>query len=62
MHLVNYKNYLMYGDMVRNHEKKVVYVPGDITPNNIDDHIDAITNILKDGIETEYVHNSKITI
>ena len=62
MHLVNYKNYLMYGDMVRNHEKKVVYVPGDITPNNIDDHIDAITNILKDGIETEYVHNTKITI
>ena len=62
MHLVNYKNYLMYADMVMNHEKKVVYVPKDITPNNIDDHIDAITNILKDGIETPYVHNTKITV
>ena len=62
MHLVNYKNYLMYADMVMNNEKKVVYVPKDITPNNIDDHIDAITNILKDGIETPYVHNTKITV
>lgn len=62
MHLQNYKNYLMYSDMVKNHEKKIVYVPEDITHNNIDDHITAITNILKDGIETQYVHNTKITV
>lgn len=62
MHLENYKNYLMYADMVKNHEKKIVYVPKEITRDTIDDHITAITNILKDGIETEYVHNTKITI
>lgn len=62
MHLENYKNYLMYADMVKNHEKKIVYVPKEITRDTIDDHTTAITNILKDGIETEYVHNTKITI
>ena len=62
MHLENYKNYLMYADMVRNHEKKIVYVPKEITRDTIDDHTTAITNILKDGIETEYVHNTKITV
>lgn len=62
MHLKNYKNYLMYTNMVQNHEKKVIYVPNDISSTNIDDHIDAITNILKDGIETEFVHNTKITV
>ena len=62
MHLENYKNYLMYADMVKNHEKKTVYVPEEIKENTIDDHITAITNILKDGIETPFVHNTKITI
>ena len=61
MNLVNYKNYYMYSDMVQG-KKKIVYVPEDIKLENIDEHIDGITNILKDGIETPFVHNTKITI
>ena len=34
----------------------------EIKENTIDDHITAITNILTDGIETPFVHNTKITI
>ena len=61
--LVNFKNYFMYADMVRNKSiRKVIYVPEDLTINNIDDHIIAIDNIFKDGIESEFVHNCKITI
>ena len=62
MHLTNYKNYLMYADTIKDNVKKIIYVPSDITPMNIDDHITAITNILKDGIETDTVHNMKITV
>ena len=61
MNLVNYKNYYMYSDMVQG-MKKIVYVPEDIKLENIEEHIDGITNILKDGIETPFVHNTKITI
>lgn len=61
MNLTNFKNYYMYADMVKGHNKKV-YVPEDIRLDNIDEHITAITNILKDGIETPFIHNVKITI
>ena len=55
--LDNYKNYFVYADDIRNlHTIIDIYVPS-ITIENIDDHIDAIYAILKDGIETDYVHN-----
>ncbi len=55
--LDNYKNYFVYADDIRNlHTVIDIYVPS-ITIENIDDHIDAIYAILKDGIETDYVHN-----
>ena len=62
MSLINYKNYFMYADMVKNNIKKIIYVPKDIDMNNIYDHITGITNILKDGIDTEYVETTKINI
>jgi hypothetical protein len=58
----NYKNYFIYADAIRNGSTTIsIYVP-DITDENIDDHIDGIFAILKDGIETDYVHNLKINI
>lgn len=60
--LTNYKNYYIYADMIRNNDMKIIYVPEDLTISNIDDHIDAIINILKDGIETDIVHNCKIRV
>ena len=60
--LNNYKNYWIYADMVRNRTGMKVYVPEDISANNIADHIDAINAILKDGIDTDYVHALKITV
>ena len=60
--LNNYKNYWIYADMVRNRTGMKVYVPEDISANNIADHIDAINAILKDGIDTDYVHTLKITV
>ena len=52
----NYKNYFVYAEAVRTNSNISVYVPS-ITAENIDDHIDGIYAILKDGIETNYVHN-----
>lgn len=60
--LTNFKNYFCYAEMVKDHVKKIIYVPEDISVATINDHIDAISNILKDGIETDFVHNCKITI
>ena len=60
--LVNYKNYYIYADMVRTNIQQKIYVPEDLTVNNIDDHLDAILNILKDGIETDFVHECKIRV
>ena len=66
--LVNYKNYYIYGDVIRqNYENgtsidQVINVETDLDINNIDDHIEGILNILKDGIETDYVHNAKIEL
>ena len=39
--LVNFKNYYVYADMVRNRSSYEVYVPEDLTINNIDEHIDG---------------------
>lgn len=58
----NYKNYFVYADDIKNRNPLIfVYVP-DINLNNIDDHSDAILAILKDGIETEYIHNLMVRI
>ena len=60
--LVNFKNYYVYADGIRNKNQMIkVYVP-DITMDNIDDHIDAIYAILKDGCNTDYIHTLRIHI
>ena len=62
-YLVNFKNYYIYADMIaRRDPYMTVYVPEDITPSNIADHIDGINAILQDGIDEEYVHNLKIEV
>lgn len=61
-HLVNYKNYYIYGTDVMNKTTPKIYVPQDISITNIDDHIDGVNNILKDGIETDFVHNMRVYI
>ena len=60
--LVNYKNYYVYADMVKNRSGITIFVPKDLSVDNVDDHIDGINAVLKDGIETDFVHNCKITL
>ncbi len=60
--LQNFKNYFVYADCVRNRKQMTIFVPTDITVNNVDDHIIAICNILKDGIETQFVHDTKFIV
>lgn len=57
----NYKNYYIYADAIREQQNLSVYVPN-ITIENVDDHINGIYAILKDGIETDYVHNLLVNI
>lgn len=59
--MYNYKNYYVYADAVESQSNISVYVPS-ITAKNIDDHIDGIYAILKDGIETGYVHNLLVNV
>jgi len=62
-YLVNFKNYYIYADMIKNRETCIsIYVPKDITAENIADHIDGIGAILKDGIDEDYIHNLMIEI
>lgn len=60
--LSNYKKYFCYANSIKNREKIFINVPTDITVQNINDHIEAIYAILKDGIETDYIHNLMINI
>ena len=61
--LINFNNYYRYSDMVKNETQDyIVNVPEDITSSNINDHIEAIYAILKDGVETDFVHSFKLTI
>ena len=54
--LENLKNYYMYASFIKNGDTVIpIYVP-DINVNNIDDHINGIYAILKDAVETDYVH------
>lgn len=61
-YLVNFKNYYIYADMIKNRAPYLtIYVP-DITAENIADHIDGIGAILKDGIDEDYIHQLKIEL
>ena len=57
--LVNYNNYYVYASMVRDNQPYTLEV-STLSINNIDDHIEGIFNILKDGIETNFIHQCKI--
>ena len=57
----NYKNYYVYADAIKNEQNFSVYVPS-INLNNINDHINGIYAMLKDGIETDYVQNLLVNI
>ena len=60
--LINYNNYYLYANDIRNRNCVIkVYVPT-INVDNIDDHISAIHSILLDGIELDYIHNLKFRI
>jgi len=62
-YLVNYKNYYIYADMIKNRDMcMTIYVPRDITKANVSDHINGIDAILKDGIDEDYVHNLMINL
>ena len=61
-HLINHKNYYIYADMVKNRTGIKINVPKEINFNTINDHIDGISAILKDGIETDFIRNCRITI
>ena len=60
--LVNYKNYGPYAAMIQARSDMEIDVENDLSINNIDDHIDAMFNIFKDGIESDYIHNCKILL
>ena len=57
----NYKNYYVYADAIKAKQNFSIYVPS-ITLQNINDHINGIYALLKDGIETDYVHNLLVNI
>ena len=59
-YLVNFQNYGIYGDLVRN--GYMVVKTADLTEDNIDSHINSIINICKDGIEQERVHKMFINV
>ena len=62
MSLTNYKNYGFYAQALQQNSEIQVNVKKDISINNINDHIDNITNILKDGIETDFIKKSKVNL
>ena len=60
--LVNYKNYYIYADAIMNKEPLLEVYVTEIRTDNIDDHVDAIFAILKDGIESDDIHNLKVHV
>ena len=60
--MINFKNYYIYAEAIRAKSNVLINVPQKIAADNIDDHIAAITAILQDGIETDYVHNMLFTV
>lgn len=62
-YLVNFRNYYIYANMIKNREScMTINVPVDISISNIRDHINGIYAILKDGVDEDYVHNLKIKV
>lgn len=59
--LINFNNYYYYADMVKTGKPTIIYVP-DVCISNIDEYIDGIINILKDGIETDFVKQARIIL
>ena len=60
--LVNFKNYFIYADGIKNRKEISISVPTDIDKDNIEDHIEGIRNILKDGIELKLIQDMRIEI
>jgi len=60
--LQNYRNYYVYEEAIRNLTSFTINPAKDINSHNIDDHIQAISAILKDGINTEYIETTKYRI
>ena len=58
--LDNYEAYYIYANLIRSNN--VIIRSSDITINNWHDHYNGILNILRDGIETEFVQHMYITI
>lgn len=54
------QNYYPYEELVKNGHQ-TIYTK-DLNVENIDNHFYSIINILKDGIETEYVQNMFVTV
>lgn len=60
--LCNYKNYYDYSSYIEKNQTQMQIEVSSLSISNIDDHISGIYNILKDGIETDYVKNTKIKV
>lgn len=58
--LTNYDKYYMYADLVKN--GSILIDTKDITHDTYLSHSNGIYNILKDGIETDYVHHLFISL
>ena len=58
--LENLNNYYMYSELVQ--KQKITIRSRDIVIGNWRNHYDGILNIMKDGIETDYVQNMFITV
>lgn len=58
--LMNFNNYGIYGDLVRN---QYMSIKTDIlSKDDIEDHINSVMNIFKDGIEQDRVHKMFINV
>lgn len=58
--LTNYKNYYMFEDFVKT--KKMTLCTADITMHNWYDYYNGVLNLMKDGIETEFLQKTFITV
>lgn len=58
--LENWQNYGVYVPLVRNGSIRIY--TGDLTKENLNDHFYSILNIMRDGIETEFVQHMAINI
>ena len=59
-HLYNYDNYGQYAELVKTGSINIF--TKDISNDNLDTHFTNILNIMRDGIETDKVHNMAIIV